>query len=162
MANNIRLKIGGIEYSITSEDDEAYIRRIAGELERKMNTVQARSPFLSTTMAAVMTALEALDEAKKAEAESERLRLEIKRLLEETACAKMDAEVSRRMLDKYLESQNVAAPVVAPVTPVPADDIFAESDEPQDTAPVFEEDDEEEFFETEETIPFDENGDLPF
>ena len=161
MANNIRLKIGGIEYSITSEDDEAYIRRIAGELERKMNTVQARSPFLSTTMAAVMTALEALDEAKKAEAESERLRLEIKRLLEETACAKMDAEVSRRMLDKYLESQNVAAPVVAPVTPVPADDIFAESDEPQDTAPVFEEDDEE-FFETEESIPFDENGDLPF
>ena len=161
MANNIRLKIGGIEYSITSEDDEAYIRRIAGELERKMNTVQARSPFLSTTMAAVMTALEALDEAKKAEAESEKLRLEIKRLLEETACAKMDAEVSRRMLDKYLESQNVAAPVVAPVTPVPADDIFAESDEPQDTAPVFEEDDEE-FYETEETIPFDENGDLPF
>ena len=80
----------------------------------------------------------------------------------ETACAKMDAEVSRRMLDKYLETQNVAAPVVAPVTPVPADDIFAESDEPQDTAPVFEEEDEEEFFETEESIPFDENGDLPF
>ncbi|MBO5726342.1 MAG: cell division protein ZapA [Clostridia bacterium] len=160
MANNIRLKIGGIEYSITSDDDEAYIRRIAGELERKMNTVQARSPFLSTTMAAVMTALEALDEAKKAEAESERLRLEIKRLLEETACAKMDAEVSRRMLDKYLESQNVAAPVV---TPVPADDIFDtdEDEEVLDTAPVFEEDDEE-FFETEETIHFDENGDLPF
>lgn len=161
MANNIRLKIGGIEYSISSEDDEAYIRRIAGELERKMNTVQARSPFLSTTMAAVMTALEALDEAKKAEAESENLRLEIKRLLEETACAKMDAEVSRRMLDKYLESQNIIAPVAAPVTPVPADDIFAEDNEQEDTAPVFEED-EEEFFDNQESIPFDENGDLPF
>lgn len=161
MANNIRLKIGGIEYSISSEDDEAYIRRIAGELERKMNTVQARSPFLSTTMAAVMTALEALDEAKKAEAESENLRLEIKRLLEETACAKMDAEVSRRMLDKYLESQNIIAPVVTPVTPVPADDIFAEDNEQEDTAPVFEED-EEEFFDNQESIPFDENGDLPF
>ena len=37
---------------------------------------------------------EGSDEAKKAEAESENLRLEIKRLLEETACAKMDAEVS--------------------------------------------------------------------
>lgn len=161
MANNIRLKIGGIEYSISSEDDEAYIRRIAGELERKMNTVQARSPFLSTTMAAVMTALEALDEAKKAEAESENLRLEIKRLLEETACAKMDAEVSRRMLDKYLESQNIIAPVVAPVTPLPADDIFAEDNEQEDAAPVFEED-EEEFFDNQESIPFDENGDLPF
>ena len=161
MANNIRLKIGGIEYSISSEDDEAYIRRIAGELERKMNTVQARSPFLSTTMAAVMTALEALDEAKKAEAESENLRLEIKRLLEETACAKMDAEVSRRMLDKYLESQNIIAPVVAPITPVPADDIFAKDNEQEDAAPVFEED-EEEFCDNQESIPFDENGDLPF
>ena len=126
-----------------------------------MNTVQARSPFLSTTMAAVMTALEALDEAKKVEAESENLRLEIKRLLEETACAKMDAEVSRRMLDKYIESQNVIAPVVAPVTPVPADDIFAEDNEQEDTAAVFEED-EEEFFDNQESIPFDENGDLPF
>ena len=68
MANNIRLKIGGIEYSISSDDDETYIRRIAGELERRMNAVQTRSPFLSTTMAAVMTAMETLDEAKKAEA----------------------------------------------------------------------------------------------
>lgn len=155
MANNIRLKIGGIEYSISSEDDEAYIRRIAGELERRMNAVQTRSPFLSTTMAAVMTAMETLDEAKKAEAESEKLRLEIKRLLEETACAKMDAEVSRRMLKQYTEA-NCPAPVteVAPVVPQPADDIFAVAE--------IEDDGEEEYFEEQESIPFDENGDLPF
>ncbi len=161
MANNIRLKIGGIEYSISAEEDEAYIRRIAAELERRMNTVQARSPFLSTTMAAVMTALETLDEAKKAENECEKLRLEIKRLLEETAMAKMDAEISRRMLEQ----------VTAKTTPFsPAAPIVPEQDD--------EEEDEEEF--TEETVrePFDDgtpaedfdespfypmtDGDLPF
>lgn len=161
MANNIRLKIGGIEYSISSEDDEAYIRRIAGELERRMNAVQTRSPFLSTTMAAVMTALETLDEAKKAELESEKLRLEIKRLLEETACAKMDAEVSRRLLKQYTDG--APSPVntfVEPVTPTPADDIFAESEDIDEVAE--DEITEDDFFEEQESIPFDENGDLPF
>ncbi len=110
MANKIRLKIGGIEYSITSDEDEAYIRRIASELERRMNIVQSRSPFLSTTMTAVMTALDTLDEAKKAESESEKLRLENKRLMEETACAKMDAEVSRRMLEQYMQHQGITPP----------------------------------------------------
>ncbi len=156
MANNIRLKIGGIEYSISSEDDEAYIRRIAGELERRMNTVQARSPFLSTTMAAVMTALETLDEAKKAELESEKLRLEIKRLLEETACAKMDAEVSRRLLKQYTEGAATPVPErIEPISPAPTDDIFAESEDEDESQ-------EDDFFEEQENIPFDENGDLPF
>ncbi len=156
MANKIRLKIGGIEYSITSEDDEAYIRRIAGELERRMNVVQSRSPFLSTTMAAVMTALETLDEAKKAESESEKLRLEIKRLLEECACAKMDAEVSRRMLEEYMKHQGIG---VAQQTneEVKPDILKAVSVEYTDT-PDCEADNPSDA----EHIPFDDNGDLPF
>lgn len=104
MPNSIRIKIGGIEYSITSEDNEAYIRSLGSELERRMNAVKKRSPFLSVTMSAVMTALEALDEAKKCERENENLRLEIKRLLEETACAKLDAQVTRRRLEELIEN----------------------------------------------------------
>lgn len=101
MSNKIRLKIGGIEYSVTSEDDEAYIISLGAELEKKMNSVRAKSPFLSTTMAAVMTALEAMDESKKILEENERLRLENKRLLEESAMARLDADITRRMLVKF-------------------------------------------------------------
>ncbi len=101
MSNKIRLKIGGIEYSVTSDEDEAYIISLGAELERKMNSVMAKSPFLSTTMAAVMTALEALDESKKQQAENEQLRLENKRLLEESAMARLDADITRRMLVKF-------------------------------------------------------------
>lgn len=101
MSNKIRLKIGGIEYSITSEEDEAYIISLGSEVEKKMNTVLAKSPFLSTNMAAVITALEAMDEAKKIQTENEALRLENKRLLEEAAMARMDADITRRMLVKF-------------------------------------------------------------
>lgn len=106
MANVIRLKIGGIEYSITADEDATYIKTLGLELERKMQAIQKRSPFLSSNMAAVMTALECLDETKKTEAENEKLRLEIKRLLEETACAKLDADISRRKLDELLNTSN--------------------------------------------------------
>lgn len=100
MANTIRMKIGGIEYSVTSEDDEAYIRSLGSELERRIDAIQKRSPFLSTTMSAIVAALDALDECKKETAENERLRLEIKKLLEETACAKLDADILRRKVDQ--------------------------------------------------------------
>ncbi len=101
MSNKIRLKIGGIEYSVTSNEDEAYILSLGAELEKKMNSVLAKSPFLSTTMAAVITALEAMDEGKKIQTENESLRLENKRLLEEAAMARLDADITRRMLVKF-------------------------------------------------------------
>lgn len=106
MSNKIRLKIGGMEYSVTSDDDAAYIISLGAELEKKMNSVRAKSPFLSTTMAAVMTALEALDESKKQQAENEKLRLENKRLLEESAMARLDADITRRMLVKFTGSED--------------------------------------------------------
>ena len=100
MANVIRMKIGGIEYSVTSEDDEAYIRSLGSELERRIDAIQKRSPFLSTTMSAIVAALDCLDERKKCENENEKLRLEIKKLLEETACAKLDADILRRKVEQ--------------------------------------------------------------
>lgn len=105
MSNKIRLKIGGIEYSVTTDDDESYILSLGAELERNMKTIQAKSPFLSTSMAAVMTALEALDESRKQKAENEKLRLENKRLLEEAAMARLDADITRKMLVKFTNTE---------------------------------------------------------
>ena len=64
MANIIRITVGGIPYSISCEDDEAYVKSLANELESRMNTLAKNKPFLSTTMVAVMSALEAFDTAK--------------------------------------------------------------------------------------------------
>lgn len=102
MPNTIRMKIRGMEYSITSDEDPAYIKGLASEIEQKFNKIKQKSPFLSDTMTAVVAALESLDDAKKIEAENEKLRLDIKNLLEESACAKLDCDLYRRQLDKIL------------------------------------------------------------
>ena len=95
----IRLRVGGMEYAVESDDDEMYLRRLGAELDRRLDYLAKKSPFLSTTMVAVLAALEAYDAARKQEAENDRLQLEMKRLLEEAACARMQADEAQRELD---------------------------------------------------------------
>ncbi len=90
MSNIIRITVGGIPYSVSCDDDETYAKALASELEHRMDVLAKNKPFLSTTMVAVMTALDCLDQSKKTAAENEKLRLEVKRLTEESACRKAD------------------------------------------------------------------------
>ena len=92
MGKTIRIKVGGIAYSVTSEDEEAYVTALAAELEHSMDVLARQKPFLSTTMVAVMTALDCLDQAKKTAAENTRLRLALKRYEEKEACRRMGKE----------------------------------------------------------------------
>ncbi len=108
MANQIRLKVGGIEYAIESDEDEMYLKSLGAELDRRLDYLAKKSPFLSTTMVAVVAALEAYDTAKKQAAENDRLRLEMKRLLEEAACARLQAEEARRALSQLQSGQEGA------------------------------------------------------
>lgn len=98
MAHIIRITVGGIPYSISCDDDEAYVKSVAGELEHRMNVLAKEKPFLSTTMVAVMTALELADKERKASIEVVQQRLEIKKLTEELTCAKMEAEMYKKNL----------------------------------------------------------------
>lgn len=106
MPNQIRFKIGGMEYAVNSDDDEIYIKGLASELDRKLTALQKENPFLSTTMVAVLAALESYDAAKKQAIENEKLRLEIKGLLEETAIAKLEADRATKKLEELLGNLN--------------------------------------------------------
>lgn len=97
----IKFTVGGIQYCINSDEDEAYIKGIASELEQQMDNIAKKSPFLSTTMVAVVAALDAYDHAKKANNEIERLRLELKSAMEQTAIANLEANRLKRELSKY-------------------------------------------------------------
>lgn len=101
LSNKIRIKVGGMEYCLTSDDDEAYVRSLAAELDRRLDKIAKNSPFLSTTMTAVVAALEAYDNAKKQAAQNEELRADLRRALEDTACAKLEADILRRKLEYY-------------------------------------------------------------
>ena len=66
MANKIRITVGGIDYVIASDDDETYVRKIGDELNAKLDGLARKNPYLSTTMVAILAALDYCDEAKKA------------------------------------------------------------------------------------------------
>lgn len=99
MANRIRFNVGGIDYAITSEDSEDYIRDIARELERKMDRLAKQNPFLSTTMVAVLAALDASDCQKKTEEQNTELRAQLKEMTEKCAVARSDADRAARQLE---------------------------------------------------------------
>lgn len=101
----IRMKVGGMEYAINSDDSEEYIRSIGAQLDRRLDYLAKQHPFLSTTMVAVLAALEAYDTAGKKEEENEKLRLEIKQLLEESAMAKMTAAMANRRIEELLSER---------------------------------------------------------
>lgn len=101
MANKIRFTVGGIHYSVSSDDDEAYIREIGRELERKMDRMAKQNPFLSTTMVAVLAAMDASDAQKKSEKQNEELRRQLKEMTEQYVIARRDADLAARQLDEY-------------------------------------------------------------
>lgn len=150
----IRMKVGGMEYAINSDDDETYVRSIGAQLDRRLDYLAKKNPFLSTTMVAVLAALEAYDAAGKKEQENERLRMEIRQLLEESAMAKMTAAAANRRLEEVLSERapmvedKPYSPPVAKPEPQPepfidepeADDLFENQEFPEEEPLDIEED----------------------
>lgn len=119
MRNKIKLCVGGIDYYISSEDDDAYVRKIGDELNHRISSIAKQNPYLSTTMVAVFAALEYCDESKKSSIALEDLKMQIKGYVEESACAKLEADEARREIERLskenynlrlkLDAQNASA-----------------------------------------------------
>lgn len=100
MANKFRITVGGIDYVIASDDDETYVRRIGDELNAKLDTLARQNHFLSTTMVAVMAALDYCDTAKKANMQCEEVKATLKSTAEELACARLEIDGARREIER--------------------------------------------------------------
>lgn len=145
----IRMKVGGMEYAINSDDDEAYVKGIGAKLDARLDALAKKNPFLSTTMVAVLAALEAYDESSKAQSEIEALRLEIKQLLEENAMSKMTAAMANRRLEEVLTERNdtVCEKHIPPVTEEEEKEYYLgcdDEDEDDQEAALFLSDEEDE------------------
>lgn len=79
MANQIKLTVGGINYTVKSDESAEYLEQLGDELEERLRRITKRNPTISTTMVAVIAALEASDELHKAKAETARLKKELKK-----------------------------------------------------------------------------------
>lgn len=108
MANKIKLRVGGMEYIIHTDDDEAYMQNLGNEVNRRLDQLAQANPFLSTTMVAVLAALEYCDNAKKSQIDADSLRAQLRGLTEDAAGARLEADEARREIERLnRENQNL-------------------------------------------------------
>ena len=94
--NKIKLNICATDYVLTTDEPDSYMRELGGEVDHDMRVLLDSDPRISTTMAAVMTALTNADRARKAEAAADNLRSQMKGYLDDNAKARQEAETARR------------------------------------------------------------------
>ena len=110
-ANKIKLEICGSNYVIATTDTEEYVLGLAEKLDSDMNQVLMNNPTASITTAAVITAMDYLDELTKSTSGADNMRAQIKDYLEDAAKAKLAAEEARREVERlrrelgYLKDQ---------------------------------------------------------
>lgn len=71
--NVVSVRINGAEYNLKGEEKEEYLHRVAGYVDKKVKTVLANNNQLSTSAAAVLTALNVADEFFKSQQNYEEL-----------------------------------------------------------------------------------------
>ena len=103
----IKLMIAGEEYNISTDDDLDYVAQLGQELDKKIGSLMRDNARISITQAAIVTALEYADAAKKSEITSENLRAQIQDYLEDAARARTDVEITKRELERV--SKELAA-----------------------------------------------------
>lgn len=65
--NMVSVKINGIEYNLKGDENEEYLHKVAIYVDKKMRGVLENNNKLSTTSAAVLTAINAIDDMMKSE-----------------------------------------------------------------------------------------------
>lgn len=112
--NRIKLTICGCECALCSDDSESYIRSIGDEVQKALDDIMSQNERISVTMASIIAALNFCDTAHKASSSSDNLRSQIKNYLEDSSHARMDAEESRRELERVKrENQTLRARLAA-------------------------------------------------
>ena len=96
MANRIRLTVGGLEYVVVSEEDETFVRR----LNQKLDDIKQKNRCLSTTMVAVLAALDYSEQLAKSRQECEQLHLQLKHAVEDAACARLNGQEAGREIGR--------------------------------------------------------------
>lgn len=94
-ASKVRLEICGCSFIVSTADSEQYTLSIAEKLDQKMNEIMAATPSASVTEAAVIAALDYLDQLEKQDASADNMRSQIRDYLEDAAKAKTESEEAK-------------------------------------------------------------------
>ncbi len=98
--NHFRLHIGGADYTITTDEPEAYVLTLASKVDRSMKQMMEHDARVTMTMAAVLTAVTMADEAEKTSDSLDHLRSQLQGYLEDSMQARQESEMLKRDLER--------------------------------------------------------------
>ena len=98
--NKVRIDVCGCTYVISSPEQEDYVLSLASKLDKDMAAFMAQNANASVTTAAIMCALEYLDEHTKDGQGADNMRDQIKSYLEDAAKARFEVEDAKREVDR--------------------------------------------------------------
>lgn len=86
--NKVEVRIAGKDYTVVGVESEEYIQKVGLYIDRKMNEIMRVNNKLSTSMAAVLTAVNVADDFFKVYESESSLKKELKKLQEELQSAR--------------------------------------------------------------------------
>ena len=95
--NKVELRIAGKDYTIVGTEPEEYIQKVGHYIDKKMTEISRNSSSLSTSLAAVLTAINVADDFFKSRESEQDARKELKRALDELESLK---EENQRLLQE--------------------------------------------------------------
>ena len=99
MRNRVVVTIGGKDYTMVAAEDESYVRRCAGLVDKHLGEVSAGGK-LSQADAAVLAAMNIADQLMKEQEISVNLRRQVKENLEEANALKLELSEAKREIFK--------------------------------------------------------------
>ncbi len=95
--NKVELRIAGKDYTIVGTEPEEYIQRVGHYIDKKMTEIMRVRSELSTSLVAVLTAINVGDDLLKIRESEQRLKKELKNAIDELERLKED---KRRLMQE--------------------------------------------------------------
>lgn len=97
--NKVKVIMCGKEYALKTEEAPSYFIGLAAKVDRTIGEMTAQSNTLTVQSAAVLAALSAFDEAKKANESIDNIRTQIKEYVDEACRARMELDEANKTID---------------------------------------------------------------
>lgn len=105
--NKVRIEICGSRYVISSPEPPEYVKRLANEIEDRVQSVINGNSSATLTDAYLLTLLSYADLYEKSEQNADHIRGQLTEYLEDAARARIEADESKREIDKLRREVNL-------------------------------------------------------
>lgn len=106
--NRIRLRIGGMQYTISTSEPEEYVLDLARSINKSLEAIMSNNQTLSLNDGLVLCLLDYADERKKSEKNADHIREQLTGYLEDAAKARIEADELRAEVARLKRELNLA------------------------------------------------------